>query len=74
MTKEEAYELMQKQNWYKTFIKEVESNYRGHHFNDSFRKTWDSRLWVDRAFYWDGTQQGQIYWSEVYTKWQDLIR
>ena len=74
MTKEEAYKLMQKQNWYKIFIKEVERNYRRLHFNDSFREQWDSRFWVDRAFYWDGTRQGQFYWSEVNTKWQNLTR
>ena len=74
MTKEEAYKLIQKQNWYKIFIKEVESNYRGKYFNDSFRETWDYRLWVDRVFYWDGTRQGQFYWSEINTEWLNLTR
>lgn len=74
MTKEEAYKLIQKQNWYKTFIKEVESNSRGLRFNDSFREAWDSRFWVDGAFYWDETQQGSLYWSKANGKWRNLTR
>ena len=71
MTKNEAYELIQKQNWYKLFIKVMES--KGKFFNDSYRShpTID---WIDYAFTWYYTPQGREYWAKINNKWRALIR
>ena len=74
MTREEAYELMQKQNWYKLFIKEVCANYRQNSFNESFRRRTYPREWIDKTMWWDETRQGRLYWSEIHTKWKILTR
>lgn len=71
MTKEKAYELIQKQNWYKLFIKVMES--KGKIFNDTYRShpTID---WIDYAFTWYYTPQGREYWARINRKWKALIR
>lgn len=58
MTIEEAYELMQKQNWYKLFLEEVSVNPRRVVFNHSYRNGNSIHNWVDNALYWDDTRQG----------------
>jgi hypothetical protein len=71
MTKEEAYELMQKQNWYKTFIKVMES--KGKIFND-FHRSYLVEDWIDCVFTWRYTPQGAEYWIAINNKWRTLIR
>lgn len=71
MTKEEAYELIQKQNWYKLFIKTMESN--GKIFNDSYRSHFATD-WIDYAFTWRNTPQGREYWANINSKWRFLTR
>jgi hypothetical protein len=71
MTKEEAYELMQKQNWYKLFIKAMES--KGKIFNDSYRLHY-AKDWIEYAFAWHYTPQGREYWSNINSEWRTLVR
>lgn len=65
MTKDEAYKLMQKQNWYKFFLKEVATNSCEEKFNESFREIHLPTYWIDKALYWDETSQGNSYWSDI---------
>lgn len=71
MTKEEAYELIQRQNWYKLFIKAMESE--GRIFNNAYRLH-SITDWIDCAFTWHCTPQGSGYWREIHNKWKTLIR
>ena len=69
MTKEEAYKLIQKQNWYKLFIKVMET--RGKIFNDAYRLNCTEN-WIFYAFTWSRTPQGREYWAEINNKWRAL--
>jgi hypothetical protein len=70
MTKDEAYELMQKQNWYKLFIKEVQTNCRNEDFNKDFRQGIYFTSWIDQAIWWDATSQGHRYWKLINDMWE----
>lgn len=71
MTKEDVYELMQKQNWYKLFLKEMETNVRNQVFNKNFKTMFLPKTWIDRAMWWDSTSQGQSYWSKISDDWEN---
>lgn len=71
MTNKKAYELIQKQNWYKLFIKVMES--KGKIFNDTYR-SYLAIDWIDYAFSWCTTPQGREYWAKINSEWRTLIR